>query len=149
METVVDNFFSRKILLETKDIYGAALELVFVLDSFGKSQFTQNTFETDGPRKKSKVAAALVKRFDKHSSLAMSVKITGESNGIGYIEVMINADFQMVFPLEEGIVYNTFMNYYAGSISHVFREMAEQRAKEIYDALEQKAKELRQRQPMS
>lgn len=144
METVTDTFFTRKIYVETHDIYGAALRVAESLSPFGAPVLSENVFETDGPRKRVRIAGELKADFDNHSSLVFMIRISGESGGgLGYLEVQVTGVFQMVFSQAEGLVYGTFVDYYAMHVSRPHKDRAKHLAHAMFDALYRRAKEVK------
>ena len=144
METVTDTFFIRKIYVETHDIYGAALRLMDSLSPFGTPSVSENAFETDGPRKRVRIAGEMKTDFDNHSSLLFIVKISGESgSGLGFLEVHVTSVFQMVFPLPEGLVYGTFVDYYAMHMAKTHKDRSKSLTHAMFDVLYKSAKTIK------
>ncbi len=113
---VEETLLTRKIIIETQDPYGMALELMEAASKFGKIIEKENKYETDGPERKTTLNFEIVENTDRTSHIVVEFNTRGETNGVNYLGIDITAKF--VCSLSSGDFFSsTFADYY---LKHMF-----------------------------
>jgi hypothetical protein len=135
-ENFVESLFSRKIIVEMRDPYAAALDIIVFFSQFGKINQRKNLYETDGPHKRVEIEFDVISVMTRQSRLVIHVAMRGEIGVANFLEINTNGEFVTGFEVTEGTVHEAFVNYYNSEISPYLSSAAGRKCVEITTALE-------------
>ena len=113
---IEETLLTKKIIIETEDPYGLALELMDFVSKFGKVIERENRYETDGPFRKIILNFELVENIDRESHSIVEFFTQGGTNHVNYLEIEIAGRFITEIAID-GIFSSAFSEYY---IKHAF-----------------------------
>lgn len=133
-EKIIDEFFSRKIFIETEDIFSATAELGNIIEKLGARQ-RENIYETDGPRKRASVIYILTKLMDRHARAKILFDIKADSM-LNIMTLTISASFEIKSEPEAGFFSKAFYDFYAVSTAPLLKRMAIEEIRSIWKQVE-------------
>lgn len=138
MEKIIDEMLSRKIFIETDDIFLSSAELGNIIDGLGARQ-RENIYETDGPRKRASLVYVLTKLMDRHSRARIMFDVKADSM-MNIITLTISASFETRTDPEAGFFSRSFYDFYAAAIAPVLKRMALEEIRNVWKQMEYQVK---------
>lgn len=133
-EKIIEDMFSRKIFIETEDIFFSTAELAGMMEKLGARR-TENIYETDGPRKRTSVVYVLTNFVDGRSRARITFDIKADSM-LNILTLTISAAFEVKTDPEAGFFTKTFFDFYVSGISPVLRKIAAEQIKDVWKQVE-------------
>lgn len=131
MEKLITDFFSRKIIVETRKPYEFAMEIMRVALAHGQLRERENRYETSGPVKSLHVAFSLRRVVSRHAMMKLSFDIRGELSHRGYVEVLVSARFLARHASARGPVTQAYGDYFLKHVYPALRSRAEADARNL------------------
>ncbi len=134
VEKIIERFFSRRLFIETSDVYTATTDIAHVISQLGVKEL-ENLYETDGPSRRTSYVAEMVKHLDRNSRLKITFDAKGDST-LNTLTLDVAAEFQIRRIEEAGIMLKTFHEYYLAHVSPFLRKLAQQELIAVWNMLE-------------
>ncbi|MBS3052867.1 MAG: hypothetical protein J4469_00030 [Candidatus Aenigmarchaeota archaeon] len=131
---VEETLLTRRIIIETKDPYSLALELMEAASQFGNIVEKENKYETDGPERKTTLNFEIVENTDRASHLVVEFNTLGETNSVNYLGIDITARFVCSI-MSEGFFSSAFTDYYLKHLFPRYLKSADDKIKRIDKAM--------------
>lgn len=113
---IEETLLTKRILIETKDPYGLALDLMEFVSRFGKVVERENKYETDGPERKTTLNFDLLENVDRSSHWIVEFFTRGRTNNVNYLEIDVTAKFVAEIAID-GFFSSAFAEHY---LKHVY-----------------------------
>ena len=108
---IEETLYTKKIIIESEDPYGFALELMNFMSRTGKVIERENKYETDGPARRITLKFVLEEQMDNVSSSVAEFSVSGGTNGVNYLEIRITGNFYANIETA-GCFTEAFVDYY-------------------------------------
>lgn len=127
---IEETLLTKKIIIETEDPYGLALELMDFVSRFGKVIERENRYETDGPFRKVILNFELIENIDRESHSIVEFFTQGETNHVNYLEIEITGKF-IAEILIDGFFSSSFSEYYIRHMHPRYLKQADEKMKRL------------------
>lgn len=127
-ESLIKKDFS----VESENPHALSMEFMKKLSEHYRIYERKNTFETDGPTKRSVLVFDVVEPLDRFSRIIVNFSMEGEKKML-----CVNITGEFVLRIKEhGFFTDTFTEFYLNNVFPVLRKISDQRAKELNAELE-------------
>lgn len=139
---IEETLLTKKIIIETDDPYGLAMELMDFASRFGKVIERVNRYETDGPARKTALTFELVENVDRASHAIVEFLTQGETNNVNYLEIDITGRFVSELDIN-GFFSSTFAEYYLKHLFPRYLKSADEKMKHLDKSVSEFANSVR------
>ncbi len=147
MRTVTETFADHKIYIRSKNPYIFALEFMDMARNLGRIVEKENEILAEGVENIVKVEFDVVKVIDKNIKVVVDVSLEGDfDKDGGKLAINMHGFLKMVFRNSEGIMDETFGEFYHKNLVPELRKASKNKAKDMIRILKDNAKELQDKE---